>query len=344
MTAPHDDESAATSDPATTSDPVEMPPAVSGLHHVSALSGDPQEAVDFVSDVLGMRLVKRTVNYEDQFAHHVYFGDGAGSLGSLLTLFPSNAGPDGRVGPPQPGETALVTPEDSLYYWADRLSAHGVDYTEFTRFEEEGLAFEAPDGLPLELVATTDAGPGFEPWADGPVPTEHAIRGLAGTTLLSPAPYQTARVLEHLGYELVAETDDRVRYQVPGDHATIVDLSLPESAGTDGHGFGRDGKGTVHHVAFGIPDRDALLAWYHYLRDIGLEPTRITDRTYFQSLYFRDPGGIRFELATEGPGLTVDEPVEELGGALQLPRWVEDDRAEIERRLPPVDWPAATVR
>ncbi|MCT9096273.1 VOC family protein [Haloarchaeobius sp. HME9146] len=338
MTTHHNDESA------TSSNPSETPPTVSGLHHVSALSGDPQEAVDFVSDVLGMRLVKRTVNYEDQFAHHIYFGDGSGSIGSVLTLFPSNAGPDGRVGPPQPGATALAIPEGSLDYWAGRLSAHGVAYTEFTRFGESGLAFTAPDGLPLELVATSqDSGSGFEPWADGPVPVEHAIQGLAGTTLLSPAPYQTARVLEHFGYELVAETDDRVRYQVPGDRARVVDLSLSgprDSASTMG-GFGRDGKGTVHHVAFGVPDRDALLSWHHYLRDIGLEPTRIKDRTYFQSVYLREPGGIRFELATEGPGLTVDEPVDELGGSLQLPRWVEDDREEIEKRLPPVEWPTA---
>ncbi|WP_435363513.1 VOC family protein [Haloarchaeobius sp. DYHT-AS-18] len=331
-------------DATTASDPEQTPPHVSGLHHVSALSGDPQTAVDFMSDVLGMRLVKRTVNYEDQFAHHLYFGDGSGSIGSLLTLFPSNAGPDGRVGPPQPGATALAVPEGSLDYWAGRLSEHGVAYTEFSRFGEAGLGFAAPDGLPLELVATSP-GAGVEggAWTDGKVPTGHAIRGLAGTTLLSPAPYQTARVLEHFGYELEGETDDRVRYQVPADHATVVDLSLSGSGAGDStqDGFGRDGKGTVHHVAFGVPDRDALLAWHHYLRDIGLEPTRIKDRTYFESVYLREPGGIRFELATTGPGLTVDEPVDDLGGSLQLPRWVEDDREEIEKRLPPVEWPTA---
>nr|WP_303647831.1 VOC family protein [Haloarchaeobius amylolyticus] len=157
--------------------------------------------------------------------------------------------------------------------------------------------------------------------------------------MLSPAPYQTARVLEHFGYDLAGETDDRVRYRASGERATVVDLSLRGAGDGAPGGFGRDGKGTVHHVAFSVPDRDAVLAWHRRLRDLGLEPTRVKDRTYFQSLYVREPGGIRFELASAGPGLTVDEPESDLGGSLQLPRWVEDDRDEIEKRLPPVEWP-----
>ncbi|WP_136592086.1 ring-cleaving dioxygenase [Salinigranum halophilum] len=304
------------------------PPSTAGLHHVSVITGTAAQTVSFYAEVLGLRFVKQTVNYDDPFMHHVYFADERGSPGTLLTCFPFERGQEGRVGKPQPTATALAVPRASIDYWVDRLSAYGAEQVE--RFGEPVVRFTDGIGQPLELVGTNTQ---KEPWSDGPVPSEHAIRGFHSVTLASTSPFQTASVLDALGFDLHAQEGDRVRYRTaahgsdPGTVVDILDTNLP---------FGREGIGTAHHVAFRFEDETALEAWRDLLVEDGLEPTYVKDRRYFQSVYVREPGGILVELATDGPGLTVDESVESLGTGLRLPPWLEEDRAMLTAQLPPV--------
>ena len=301
-----------------------------GIHHVTAISGDPQETVDFYAGVLGLRLVKKTVNFDDPSTYHLYLGDETGSPGTILTFFPFAVGHRGRVGRGQTSATAFAIPEGSKEYWVDRLDDLGVDADEpVERFGETVLPLRDGDGQPIELV---EADSPIEPWADGPVPAEHAIRGFHGVTLLSARPGTTAGVLERLGYELVGEEDDRIRFRAAGDRAATVDVHDPGDAIG-----GRQGAGTVHHVAFRAPDDDAQLAWRDRLIEAGLHVTGQKDRQYFRSIYFREPGGVLFEIATDGPGFRVDAAVDELGTALRLPPWLEDQREAIEAGLPPID-------
>ncbi len=301
-----------------------LPPSTPGMHHVSVITGTTAETFEFYTEILGLRFVKRTVNYDDQFMHHLYFGDERGRPGTLLTCFPFERGEEGRVGRPQPTATALSVPRASIEYWTGRLAS--VERTE--RFGEPVLRFSDGAGQPLELVGGTGEG---EPWTGGPVPARHAVRGLHSVTLASARPFQTASVLDALGFTLESQDGDRVRYRIEGGEAgsvvDILDRDLP---------FGREGVGTAHHVAFRVADERALDAWRDVFIEDGLSPSRVRDRQYFRSLYVREPGGILFELATDGPGLTVDEPVDTLGESLQLPPWLEADREMIAAQLPPM--------
>lgn len=297
-----------------------------GLHHVSAGAGDPQGNLDFYTDVLGLKLVKRTVNFDDRFSYHLYYGDDSGTPGTLLTCFPSQGGTDGRVGHPQSSAVALAVPEGAAAYWHDRLADGSVDVDEPAgRFDETVVRFRDPDGLPVELVERdTDLPP-----ATGAVPEAYAVRGLDGVTLLSTSIYHTASTLEVLGFELLAQDGRRVRYRAPGAHANVVDLLDVEVE------YGREGAGTIHHVAFVAGD-EPLEGWRDRLQHAGLEPTWIRDRNYFRSIYVREPGGIQFEIATTEPGMTVDESPDALGSALQLPPEYEQDRDTITSQLPPL--------
>lgn len=303
-----------------------------GIHHVTAIAGDPQPNVDFYTGVLGLRFLKRTVNHEDRFAYHLYYGDGAGSTGSVITFFPY-PGDDGRVGKPQPSAVAFAVPEGSLDYWLDRLENHGVERT--TRFDERVVRFRDPDGTPLELVTggPTAVSSSAVPWTAA-VPEEAAIRGIQGVTLLSANPYATAATLETLGFNLVAQEDDRVRYRAPGDRAGVVDLLDTESA------FGREGPGTIHHVALRVGSEAELFEWHDLFRERGYDVSRVKDRHYYRSVYVREPGGILFELATEPTGL-VSGP--KAGRTLELPPWFEEDRGTIESQLPPLSLPGSTT-
>ena len=301
-----------------------------GIHHVTAISGDAQETVDFYTGVLGLRLVKRTVNFDDPSTYHLYFGDETGSPGTILTFFPFGGGRRGRVGKGQTSATAFAVPEGSIDYWTDRLAELDVDADEPTeRFGETVLSLRDGDGQPLELVATDSP---VEPWSGGPVPAEHAIRGFYGITLLSARPDATVGVLERLGFERDESAGDRTRFHAAGDRASVVDVVDPGDAIS-----GRQGAGTVHHVAFRTPDDDAQAAWRERLSEAGLHVTPQKDRQYFRSIYFREPGGVLFEVATDGPGFTRDEDVEALGSSLKLPPWLEEDREFLEERLPPLE-------
>lgn len=312
-----------------------MPPGTSGLHHVTSIVGDAQQNVDFYAGVLGLRLVKRTVNFEDILQYHLYYGNETGDPGTVLTAFPSPEADPGRVGKPQPSAAAFAIPPESVDHWQTHLEAAGVDVFRGERFEQAILAFSDPDGTPLHLVGTESR---FEPWWDGPVPGEHAIRGLHGVTILPADPYGAAGVLETLGFELAEETEALVRYRVAADgpdtaSAAVVDIDLSQAD------YGREGTGTHHHIAVTMPDEDTLHEWHAVFRDRGYDVSRVKDRHYFHSLYVRGPGGVLVELATTTPGITAGEDIDELGDSLSLPDWFEHDRDLIVSQLPALDRP-----
>jgi glyoxalase family protein len=315
-----------------------------GIHHVTGIVGDAQRNLDFYAGVLGLRVVKRTVNHEDVLRHHLYYGNGDGSLGSLFTAFPYPGDPPGRVGKPQVAAIGFVVPPDSLGYWADRLGSHGVEVADpERRFDERVLRVEDPDGTRVELVAGESS---LDPWTGGPVGVESAIRGIHGVTVLPVNPYATASTLETLGFDLVGEEREpgtvadgdgdpapgtRVRYRASGEAATVVDVLDRDAP------YGREGPGTLHHVAVRVGDEAELFEWHDLFRERDYAVSRVRDRYYYRSIYVRGPGGILFELATEGPGLSVDEPVESMGESLALPDWAEEDRGMIESQLPALD-------
>lgn len=300
-----------------------------GLHHVTAVAGDPQRNADFYTTVLGLRLVKRTVNFDAPQVHHLYYGDAAGHPSTLLTFFPWPGVTPGRSGAGLTTATAFGVPPESLGWWQRRLAGLGVDVEgPRTRDGEEVLTLRDPDGLVLELVAAPgDRRSGWD--GAGQVPAEHAVRGLHAVTLSEQDPEPTSRMLSEL-LSMTPTGDDgaRSRFAMPGDAATAVDLvgGVREP--------GLQAGGTVHHIAFRVADRAAQQRWRAELVERGLQVTEILDRQYFTSIYFREPGGILFEIATDGPGFAVDEPLLELGRSLRLPPWLEPDRASIEAALP----------
>ena len=309
--------------------------APAGLHHVTAIAADPQENVDFYTRVLGLRLVKQTVNFDDTGTYHLYYGDSSGSPASILTFFPWRGVPSGRNGTGLTTATALSVPPDSLGWWQNRLSALGVD-TEKPRESNgtEVLTLRDPHGLVLELVASPgDHRSGWDGAAN--IPDEHAVRGLHSVTLTEAVTEPTQRLLtEMLGMSLSEENGSRSRFAMAdGGAGALVDVA----GSTDSRGL--QAGGTVHHVAFRAPDRETQENWRQQLAAAGLHVTDILDRQYFTSIYFREPGGVLFEIATDAPGFTVDEPLLTLGRALKLPPWLEPSREQIERALPTLEVP-----
>lgn len=306
-----------------------------GLHHVTAIAGDPERNAEFFVETLGLRLVKRTVNHDAPETYHLYYGDGEGTPGTCVTYFPWGADArEGTVGAGQPETTAYAIPPDTVDYWVDRLESAGVAVDgPFERFGETVLAFADPDGIGFELVET-DAGRGV-PWPDGPVTESHQLRGFHGVTLAVRDHEPTARVLtDILGYEFERSADGRYRYRAAGGGPGSV-VDLVES----GQGYGEVGTGTVHHVAFAAADEAHQDAIREALVEAGHRTSEPVDRAYFRSVYVREPGGVLFEVATTGPGFTVDEDLGALGSTLALPPWLEDEREAIEAALPPFDPP-----
>ena len=312
--------------------------SIGGLHHVTAMAGDPGENVRFFTDALGLRLVKRTVNFDDPGTYHLYYGDAVGHPGTVMTFFPYADGRQGRAGTGQVTTTAFRIPAGSVDYWLDRFGERGIDHDEpRERFGATVLPFRDPHGLACELVAVEAHDDDLDPW-DGPVPAEHAIRGFHGVTLTVTGAGPTAEVLTSLGYESGPEADERRRFRIgDGGPGSVVDLRVDPDAPR-----GEMGVGAVHHVAFRTPDDNAQADLQRRLRDAGHRVTEVKDRQYFRSIYFREPGGVLFEIATDPPGFTRDEDRESLGEALELPPWLEDDREAIERNLPPIEREEAT--
>jgi len=305
-----------------------------GIHHVTAVAGPVRRNVDFYARTLGLRLVKRTVNFDDPGTYHLYYGDEQARPGTLLTFFPWERAAPGRDGVGQAREASFRVPQGAVGYWTHRLVEHGVTHrAPERRFGETVLPFEDRDGLALALVAVRGA-EGEPAWSGGEVPAEHAIRGLHGIGLLLEDVAPTAAVLtDVLGFAEVGREGSVVRF-AGGDSAVggIVDA---RAAG----GFlpGRTGAGSVHHVAFRAADDATQTAMAEKLaRDHGIRATEQKDRHYFRSVYFREPGGVLLEIATDGPGFAVDEPVASLGQALKLPPFLESRRREIEDALPAV--------
>jgi glyoxalase family protein len=302
-----------------------------GIHHVTAICSNPRRNVAFYTDALGLRMVKKTVNFDDPSSWHLYYGDETGSPGTALTFFAWSNLPPGHNGLGQTAATAFMIPERSLAYWTGRLAEKGIPHdTPERRFDETVVCLRDPDGMNLELVATKGAR-ALLAWSGGPIPAEHAIRGFSGVTLLVGDAGPTARVLtQAFGFARQDQENSRHRFvATEGRLGAIVDLRVVAAAPP-----ARQGAGSVHHVAFRARDDAAELAMSSAVRDLGLRPTDKIDRQYFHSIYFREPGGILLEIATDGPGFTVDEPKEALGSSLKLPPWIEPRRAEIEAALP----------
>jgi len=307
-----------------------------GIHHVTAITADAQRNVDFYVGLLGLRLVKKTVNFDDPTSYHLYYGDELGRPGSAMTFFVWPGAPRGRQGPGQVLVTAFSVPAGSLDWWVARLRAAGADVGEpESRLNDGVLPLADPEGMRLELVAPARLDP-RPPWAGGPVPAEHGIRGFHSVTLSLAGEEETVRLLTGtLGFRAGAKAGDRARFET-GDVGGIVDLlPMPDAPP------GEVAAGTVHHVAWRTPDDASQLAWRDAVAGAGYDVTPVLDRQYFHSIYFREPGGVLFEIATDGPGFTFDEPVAELGSSLRLPPRLEPLRAELELRLPPFSVPAA---
>jgi glyoxalase family protein len=306
------------------------------IHHVTAIAGDPQRNLDFYAGVLGLRLVKLTVNFDDPGSYHLYFGDEAGHPGSILTFFPWPEGQRGRQGSGQVGTVSLAIPPASLGWWIERLLRHGIKYDgPNRRFDEQVLAFADPDGLLLELVATPRVA-AVAPWADGPVPAEHAVRGIHGARVWEDGDRGTADFLTRLmGFRQVGEEGSRLRFESAATGVgSVVDLRR-----VPGFWAGAGGGGTVHHVAFRAASNEEQLEHRARLESAGVEITPVIDRQYFRSVYFREPGGVLFEIATDPPGFSLDEPASELGTSLKLPPMYEPMRDRIERTLPSLRLP-----
>ena len=324
---------------------------VFGIHHVTAITGDAQKNIDFYAKNLGLRLVKLTVNQDDPTSYHIYYGDELGRPGTLLTFFHWPGIPKGHRGTSEATTTSFLIPEDSLDYWINRFKDQKIEFREpYKRFDDEQvLTFYDPEGLGLELVAHESAkDKGMNVWKEGPVPVEQAIRGFHSVTLSEEGYERTASVLiNELGFTPTLQDGSRYRFEIAtkynnnnhskGDGligSDIVDIvCLPYTQ----HSL--TGIGSVHHVAWRTPtDRQQ-----HSLRDkiveTGLNPTPVIDRFYFHSVYFREPGGVLFEIATNPPGITVDEKPENLGTRLTLAPWLEPVRNELEKVLPKVQLP-----
>jgi glyoxalase family protein len=303
-----------------------------GLHHVTTIAGKPARNLDFYTRTLGLRLIKRTVNFDDPGTYHLYYGDETGSPGTVLTFFPWEHAVKGQVGTGETEQTAFRVPARSLGYWIQRFIEKGVAHEALEkRFGESVLPFADPDGTSLALVGVPDAE--NEPaWSDGDIPAESAVRGFCGVRLLLDDGAKTGAILtDVLGLEEAGREGATIRYRAAGSAPGAV-VEIHE---TKGLGRGRQGRGSVHHIAFrAVDDAQQAAMAQKLVAQHGVRPTEQRDRNYFRSIYFREPGGVLFEIATDSPGFAIDEPVTSLGSALKLPPFLEPRRGEIEKALP----------
>lgn len=302
-----------------------------GIHHITALSGDAQRNVDFYVKSLGMRLVKKSVNQDDPGTYHLFYGNANGSPGSGLTFFPWPMARQGKTGVGEAVTVALAVPAESLEFWAEHFGEEDIDFDgPYDRFGQKAIGFKDPDRLQLELVFDEQAEqlPG---WEKSTVPAEFGIRGFRGTTLRLQEHEPTAEVLKNVfEFEEAGHKDKAWHYttDAPIGGSVIIEEGEPKPSAS--------GRGTVHHVAFRARDDDEQAALRKKVIEMGLHPTEIIDRHWFHSVYFRTPGGVLFEIATDGPGYSVDEDPEKLGQKLILPPWLESRREMIEKRLPDI--------
>lgn len=306
---------------------------INGIHHITAMADDPQKNIDFYAGILGLRLVKKTVNFDAPDVYHFYYGDETGKPGTILTFFPYKGIAKGRKGKGQLTVTSFSIPENSLDYWMKRLDKFSIEYKEpQQRFDkEEFIYLEDFDGLGLELVANKeDKREGF---SHGNIPLEHSIKGFYGATLSEDGYEKTAGLLTaKMNHVLIEEKGNRFRFAATNTPGNFIDIVCNPD---DVRGLG--GGGTVHHIAFATLNDATQLQARELIAKTGLNITPVLDREYFHSVYFREPGGILFEIATENPGFMVDEDKAHLGESLKLPAWYEKNRKEIETGLQPVE-------
>ena len=306
---------------------------VTGIHHVTCIAGDPQENVDFYTGTLGMRLVKKSVNQDVPDTYHLFYADGEGHPGADLTFFPWPKLPPVQKGAGLAVEVSLAIPKGSLEYWEDRLATAGANTGDReVRHGEHASRLTDPHGLELALVETPDERE-FAPWSQSPVPPAHQIRGLHAVRLWERDVAQTASFLvDSMGFEMVGEENGWRRYAVNGGGSgRHLDIrAMPNEQ------RGSWGTGGIHHVAWRVPDDATELAVRERLAAAKRRPTEVIDRFWFKSVYFLEPGGVLFEIATDGPGFAVDEDLATLGEHLVLPPWLETHRREIEDALPPL--------
>ncbi len=304
--------------------------SIAGLHHVTAIASNPQRNLDFYTEKLGLRFVKKTINFDDPGTYHFYFGDDTGAPGTILTFFPWPHAAKGTVGVGEVMATAFSIPTGSSTYWTERLRSLNITFDESTRFGVQVIGLADPDGMRLELIEQAEAHAGTPPrYSD--VPAAFAIQGFYGVTLLERRVEPTAGLLDVMGLKLLERDGEYIRFATGGDAlGRFVDVLVDEGARP-----GRPGAGSVHHIAFRNTDDTDQLAWHDKLAPLAAV-TPVQERTYFRSIYFREPGGVLFEMATDTPGFLIDEPAESLGEALRIPEWYERQRTAIEARLLPL--------
>ena len=310
-----------------------MTKTILGIHHITAIAGDPQRNIDFYTGLLGLRLVKVTVNFDDPGSYHFYYGDGQGNPGTILTFFAWPGAWQGRRGNGQVTATSFAAPQGSLAFWREHLSANGISFDgPIERFAQNVISFADEDGLRLELIETAATDPAHA-WTGSGVPSEFAIRGFHSATLSETGYQRTAALLtEQMGFRLIVQEQNRFRYEVAdGGAGKIADVVCAP----DGQ-EGRVAAGTVHHIAWRTADDTQQREWLAEVSRLGYNVSPVMDRVYFHSIYFREPGGILFEIATDSPGFAVDESLERLGSGLALPPWLEPQRDRIEAALQPI--------
>lgn len=313
---------------------------VLGIHHITAICGNAQENLDFYAGILGMRLVKRSVNQDDPFTYHLFYADAVGTPGTDLTFFPWDYLPRGQVGVGVPLEVGLAVPEGTLGYWEERLRRYGITVGERTeRFGERVLPCVDPHGLRLALVEVT--GREAVPWEESPVPPEKQILGLHTARIVVYDLERTARFLtDVLGCTYLGSQGEWHRYGVQdGGSGRFIEVRQDPNAP-----LGKYGVGVVHHIAWRVADETHQEEVRRRVLGAGRQATSVIDRFWFKSVYFREPGGVLFELATDGPGFAVDEDPAHLGESLVLPPWLEPQRAAIEARLPRLGYPLVLER
>jgi glyoxalase family protein len=329
-----------------------------GIHHVTAITSDPQRNMDFYTNNLGLRFVKLTVNQDDPTSYHLYYGDELGRPGTILTFFHWPNMPKGRRGTSEVAAISFLIPKNSIDYWLDRFVNQKIDYEgPIKRFgdSEEVITLQDPDGLGLELIAHESAiDRTVNAWKEGPIPVEHSIRGFYSVTLSEEGYERTASILsDELGFIRTRQEGSRFRYEIP---ATTSSYSFSTNQGEEGGAKIVDvlclpytqqaiiGIGSVHHVAWRTPTDEQEKVLRRNIIRAGLNATPVIDRFYFHSVYFREPGGILFEIATNPPGFIVDEKIEELGSRLVLAPWLEPERKDLEKILPPLHLPKTRAK
>jgi glyoxalase family protein len=316
-----------------------VPTSIPGIHHVTCITGDVQKCVNFYVSVLGLRFIKKSINQDLPDTYHIYFGDYLGTPGSAMTFFGWPTWPKRRAGGGQVTTVSFAVPHDSLGYWSSRLHRLGVANQKVRRFGIDAIVLSDPDGIEVELAGKAKD-ERWVPWRDSPVDAEHAVRGFHSVTLTVAEGAGTFELLEStMGFQRLGEEGNRTRFETGagGPHATVDVIESPRGP------MGEESQGTVHHVAWRTPDAATQLAWRETLVRAGRNVTPVIDRWYFKSIYYREPGGVLYEIATDGPGFTVDESPERLGSTLSLPPWFQVRRDRLDSVLPPIVVPTTAT-